>query len=192
MKSDRLYRLLETYPVVAPAVVATLIIIFGGIGVYLAEHNHPGANITNLGDAFWWAIVTITTVGYGEYFPLTLVGRLIGILVMLSGIGTAVMIVTIISERRLRSLESRLKPKADPHLSLIGAETKTDIKTKIDRIEKLTEEDFVNLITMLKSLRLTLLEESRNLSRCSRCGNAYFSRPKYCSNCGLNLSEISP
>ena len=192
MKSDRLYRLLETYLVVAPAIVATLIIIFGGIGVYLAEHNHPGANITNLGDAFWWAIVTITTVGYGEYFPLTLVGRLIGILVMLSGIGTAVMIVTIISERRLRSLESRLKPKADPHLSLIGAETKTDIKTKIDRIEKLTEEDFVNLITMLKSLRLTLLEESRNLSRCSRCGNAYFSRPKYCSNCGLNLSEISP
>jgi len=187
MKSDRLYRLLETYPVVAPAIVATLIIIFGGIGVYLAEHNHPGANITNLGDAFWWTIVTITTVGYGEYFPLTFVGRLIGILVMLSGIGTAVMIVTIISERRLRSLESRLKPKTDPHLSLFGAETKTDIKTKIDRIEKLTEIDFVNLITMMKSLRLTLLEESTNLSKCSRCGNSYFSRPKYCSNCGLKL-----
>jgi hypothetical protein len=39
----------------------TLIIIFGGIGVYLAEHKHPGANITNLGDAFWWAVVTMTT-----------------------------------------------------------------------------------------------------------------------------------
>ena len=78
-----------------------LIIIFGGIGVYLAEHKHQGANITNLGDAFWWAIVTITTVGYGEYFPLTLVGRLIAVLVMFSGIGIVVTIVGIISQRRI-------------------------------------------------------------------------------------------
>ena len=188
MKSDRLYRLLETYPVVAPAVVATLIIIFGGIGVYLAEHNHPGANITNLGDAFWWAIVTITTVGYGEYFPLTLVGRLIGILVMLSGIGTAVMIVTIISERRLKHLEARLKPKTDGHLRLFGTDTKTDIKVKIDRIEKLTEEEFNNLITMMKSLRLTLIEESKNLFKCSRCSNFSYDKPKFCSNCGLEIT----
>ena len=106
MRSDRLYRILEKYPVVAPTIVASFIIFFGGIGVYLVEHDHPGANITNLGDAFWWAIVTITTVGYGEYFPLTFVGRVIGVLVMLSGIGTAVMIVTIISERRLKHLEA--------------------------------------------------------------------------------------
>src|SRR6188508_2049872 len=118
MKSDRLYRLLETYPVVAPAVVAILIVIFGGIGVYLAEHNQPGANITNLGNAFWWAIVTITTVGYGEYFPLTFVGRVIGVLVMLTGIGTAVVIVTIFADRRLKDLESRLKPKTDVHARL--------------------------------------------------------------------------
>ena len=39
MRSDRLYRLLESYPIVVPAIVAVLIVIFGGIGVYLAEHN---------------------------------------------------------------------------------------------------------------------------------------------------------
>ena len=78
MRRDRLYKILESYPIFVPAIVAILIVIFGGIGVYLAEHNQPGANITNLGNAFWWAIVTITTVGYGEYFPLTFVGRVIG------------------------------------------------------------------------------------------------------------------
>jgi voltage-gated potassium channel Kch len=55
--------------------------------VYLAEYKHQDANITNLDDAFWWAIVTITTVGYGKFFPLTFVGRAIGVLVMFSGIG---------------------------------------------------------------------------------------------------------
>jgi len=188
MRSDRLYKILEKYPVVAPTIVASLIIFFGGIGVYLVEHNHQGANITNLGDAFWWAIVTITTVGYGEYFPLTFVGRVIGVLVMLSGIGTAVMIVTIISERRLKHLEARLRPKTDGHLRLSGTDTKTDIKVKIDGIEKLTEEDFNNLITMMKSLRLTLLEESKNLFKCSRCSNISYDKPKFCSNCGLEIT----
>lgn len=187
MRSDRLYRLLESYPILVPAIVAVLVVIFGGIGVYLAEHEYPGANITNLGDAFWWAIVTITTVGYGEYFPLTLVGRVIGVLVMLTGIGTAVIIVTIFAERRLKGLESRLKPKTEVYPRLFGAETKSDIKIKIDGIEKLTEEDFHNLITMMKNFRRTLLEESKNLSRCSRCGNTYYSRPRFCSDCGLGL-----
>jgi len=42
----------------------TVSVIFGGIGVCLAEHEHPGANITATGDALWWGIVTIATVGY--------------------------------------------------------------------------------------------------------------------------------
>ena len=86
---------------------------------------------------------------------------------MLSGIGTAVIIVTIFSQRRLQRMESRLKPKTDVYPRLFGEETKTDIKVKIDGIEKLNEEDFDNLITMMKSLRLTLLEKSRNLIKCS-------------------------
>ena len=53
MRSGRLYTFLKTsMGFVIPATLAILIIIFGGIGVYLAEHNKPGANITNLGNAF--------------------------------------------------------------------------------------------------------------------------------------------
>ena len=109
MRRERLYALLEANPLVIPLVLVSLIIILGGIGVYLAEHKHQGANITTLGDAFWWSIVTITTVGYGEYFPLTLAGRLIALAVMFSGIGVVVVIVGIISQRRIQSLDSRLK-----------------------------------------------------------------------------------
>jgi voltage-gated potassium channel len=79
-----------------------LIIIFGGIGVYLAEHGHQGANITNSGNAFWWAVETITTVGYGDYTPVTTIGRIIATFVMFSGIGIVVVLLGTLSQRRLQ------------------------------------------------------------------------------------------
>ena len=188
MRSERLYKLLEANPLVIPVILVLVIIIFGGIGVYLAEYKHQDANITNLGDAFWWAIVTITTVGYGEFFPLTFVGRAIGVLVMFSGIGIVVIIVGIISQKRIKGLESMLKSKTEVRQRLFGDETKTDIIDKIEGIEKLTEEDFDALFIKMKSLRCTLLEESRNSYKCSGCGNVYYNKPKFCSNCGLDLS----
>ncbi len=48
----------------------------------------PGeANITTGGDALWWAVVTITTVGYGDTYPVTTLGRLTGVSVMFAGVG---------------------------------------------------------------------------------------------------------
>jgi len=51
------------------------------------ESRSPGANITTGGDALWWGIVTMTTVGYGDFFPVTTAGRLTGAFVMFAGIG---------------------------------------------------------------------------------------------------------
>ncbi|MGB7557984.1 MAG: potassium channel family protein [Nitrososphaeraceae archaeon] len=109
MRNNRLYRLLEINPLVIPLILIVLIIFFGGIGVYLAEHKHQGANITSLGDAFWWAIETVTTVGYGDYTPITLVGRVIAVLVMFSGIGMVLTLVGITSQRRIKKMESRFE-----------------------------------------------------------------------------------
>jgi voltage-gated potassium channel Kch len=60
---------------------------FGSLAVLRAEIVSPDANITSAGDALWWAFVTITTVGYGDRFPVTNWGRLIGVLVMVAGVG---------------------------------------------------------------------------------------------------------
>lgn len=60
---------------------------FGAMAVLKAETGAPNANITSASDAIWWAYVTITTVGYGDRFPTTNWGRIVGILVMTAGVG---------------------------------------------------------------------------------------------------------
>lgn len=56
------------------------------LAVYAAERNAPGASILNYGDSVWWAIETITTVGYGDMIPVTIAGRVYASLLMLGGV----------------------------------------------------------------------------------------------------------
>jgi voltage-gated potassium channel len=57
-----------------------------------AERSSPDANITDFGDAIWWAVTTMTTVGYGDRYPATSAGRMVAFALMIGGIallGTA-------------------------------------------------------------------------------------------------------
>ena len=66
---------------------ATLLVIYlTALAVLDVERRAPGANITNFGDALWWAFVTATTVGYGDYYPITPVGRIWAVGLMAGGI----------------------------------------------------------------------------------------------------------
>jgi voltage-gated potassium channel len=51
-----------------------------------AERDAPKANITTIGDALWWAATTVTTVGYGDRYPVTTTGRIIAVTLMVVGI----------------------------------------------------------------------------------------------------------
>ncbi len=72
--------------VVYAAGSALLLVFVGALAVLDTERGAPGASITTFGRAIWWAFVTITTVGYGDVYPVTDEGRLIAVAVMLGGI----------------------------------------------------------------------------------------------------------
>jgi voltage-gated potassium channel len=58
----------------------------GALAVLDAEQDAPNANIATFGDALWWSATTVTTVGYGDHFPVTTTGRLVAVALMLVGI----------------------------------------------------------------------------------------------------------
>jgi voltage-gated potassium channel len=93
--------------------ILPLLVFTCSLGVYDAEHRVPGATITNFGDAIWWAFVTITTIGYGDYYPITFEGRAIAVVLMLSGLALVSLITISLGSWFLSRLELdlNLKPR---------------------------------------------------------------------------------
>jgi voltage-gated potassium channel len=70
----------------AAALALILLLVFSSIAVLLVE-TAAGSNIRTAADALWWAFSTVTTVGYGDHFPVTGEGRLIAVVLMVAGFG---------------------------------------------------------------------------------------------------------
>ena len=64
-----------------------LLVFVAALAVLDAERASPDANIASFGDALWWSAATITTVGYGDHFPVTVAGRFVALSLMIGGIG---------------------------------------------------------------------------------------------------------
>lgn len=76
---------------------AAILIYVAALAVLEAERGAPGANIENFGDAVWWAFVTITTVGYGDFYPVTAWGRIVAVLLMCGGVAVVGVVTATVS-----------------------------------------------------------------------------------------------
>lgn len=72
-----------SFKVISTALFLTYL---AGIEITLAERGQPGATINSVGDGLWWAVTTLTTVGYGDIYPTTTEGKFIAVGLMVSGI----------------------------------------------------------------------------------------------------------
>lgn len=67
--------------------VALLVLEFGSLAILYVEQDASGSNIHTAGDAVWYLLVTMSTVGYGDYYPVTNAGRIIGSIIIVVGVG---------------------------------------------------------------------------------------------------------
>jgi voltage-gated potassium channel len=105
---------------------------FGSLGVLSAERRSPNANITSASDALWWDFVTITTVGYGDRYPVTNAGRLVGVFVMIAGVG----LFGTLSGFLANTFLSPPKKKEEPAATSAEA---SDPKAKIAELKRMIE-----------------------------------------------------
>ncbi len=119
------------------AAVAVLVVVCGGLALD-AERDQEGANIVTASDALWWASTTVTTVGYGDRFPTTGEGRLVGVLLMLGGIALLGIVTASIAAwfvkrfTAMEQIEQTVEAEATQTARLLE-----DLATRLERVERL-------------------------------------------------------
>jgi voltage-gated potassium channel len=77
----------ESGPLLSVLVIFLMVVFLASVAEYFLEHDVQPATFGSVPAALWWAVVTLTTTGYGDAVPITLLGRLVAALVMISGLG---------------------------------------------------------------------------------------------------------
>jgi voltage-gated potassium channel len=117
--------------------IAALVLVLNGAAiVYLYERHAPGSDIHTLGESVWWALVTVTTVGYGDYTPVTVPGRITACLIMGIGLVTLAVITAQVASSFVAQAASRAQ--RDSQLDAVPSEvTLAELDRRLARIEEL-------------------------------------------------------
>lgn len=168
------------------AIFSITSITLGAFSIFFVESDVSDSKIKNLGDAFWWAIVTVTTVGYGDLYPVTIEGKIIASILMLVGIAV---IGLLISTLGVGLIESRIRKAEDKN-----EEIKSTIKEKIDKIEMLQKDELLSLVALIDELHSNSREigsNDKNKNENFTCNNCQHSNPenaKFCNMCGKAIT----
>lgn len=93
--------------------VVLLLMIVASVLMYSIENNAQPEVFKNAFDALWWALATLTTVGYGDIYPITVLGKILSSIIAILGIGLVAVPTGIISAGFMESIQSEEKEKVD-------------------------------------------------------------------------------
>lgn len=114
--------------------ILLLVIVVISAGVLSFELGSGRANITNYPDALWWSFSTITTIGYGDHYPISLGGRLLSVLLMFAGISLFVTFTGLISSSIMRIQSTSIQRREQEILQRID-----QLEQSIEKMESLVK-----------------------------------------------------
>jgi len=123
------------YAAFVSIMAAVIVLVVCSVLVLQFESQSPDANITTGGDALWWALVTITTVGYGDFFPVTGAGRITGAFVMFAGVGIIGALASILASVLVAPPKTQDAPDEAPTTRTVQEEL-VDIKTELAALRR--------------------------------------------------------
>jgi voltage-gated potassium channel len=127
------------YALFLTVLLAIMVMTVSSVLVLQFEGRSPDANIKTGGDALWWALVTITTVGYGDFFPVTTLGRFTAAFVMLSGVGIIGALASILASLLLSPTAEESEQAADKAAAAAAPPAATDAKVRTELAETRAE-----------------------------------------------------
>jgi voltage-gated potassium channel len=115
---------------------ATVLVLNGAVAVYFYERHAAGSNIHTLGESVWWAVTTVTTVGYGDFFPVTVLGQIAAAFIMAIAIVTLAVVTAQVSAIFIEQAAGRrtMPPSAPANPEEV---TLADLAHRLARIEEL-------------------------------------------------------
>ena len=106
---------------------ASLLAFVAALAVLDVERSSPDANISDFGDAIWWAVTTMTTVGYGDHYPVTSVGRVVAFGLMLGGIALLGTVTATLASWLVESVHAEKEQAEDLQATVRRLEAKIDL-----------------------------------------------------------------
>ena len=106
---------------------ASLLAFVAALAVLDVERSSPDANISDFGDAIWWAVTTMTTVGYGDHYPVTSVGRVVAFGLMLGGIALLGAVTATLASWLVESVHAEKQQAEDLQATVRRLEAKIDL-----------------------------------------------------------------
>jgi voltage-gated potassium channel len=121
---------------------ALLLIYACSLSILQVERARPGSSINNLGDALWWSLETVTTVGYGDKSPHTTLGKLIAATLMIGGIGVVSLITASLASwivERVTEEDTASQAITETHIDALRAGVEQQIDSLRAEIKALTD-----------------------------------------------------
>lgn len=104
-----------------------LVVFIGSLVTLVFEVRNPDSNITSYGDAVWWGFTTVTTVGYGDFTPITESGRTVAVLIMFSGAAVVGTLTAALASRFSAARRETADAEADSSTVIADLNAKIDV-----------------------------------------------------------------